>query len=198
MQPTPARRPGGRSARVRADVTAATLAELALGGYSELSVEKIAERAGVNKTTIYRRWSDLDSLLAETLAELGSTAVPIPDTGDLDTDLRTLADLIRAVITDPVIAALLRGLCAAATRSPRAAQVLRDFFLERARLGGVIVRRAVARGELPAGTDPMAAIEALGGPFYLRLLVTGEPIDPAFAARAAAAMAAAARAGVFT
>jgi AcrR family transcriptional regulator len=50
------RRPGGRSARVRAAAIAATLAELAETGYSALSLENVARRAGVHKTTLYRRW----------------------------------------------------------------------------------------------------------------------------------------------
>src|SRR5690349_13448382 len=143
-------RPGGRSARVRAAVMAATLDELARHGYTDLTVEKIADRAGVNKTTIYRRWSDLDGVLAEVLAELGATVVVIPDTGSFGGDLRTLGAMVQAALTDPPVAALLTGLAAAAPRSARAAAVLRDFFTERYRLAAEIVDRAVARGELPS------------------------------------------------
>ncbi|MDI1460573.1 TetR/AcrR family transcriptional regulator [Catellatospora sp. KI3] len=190
-------RPGGRSARVRAEVMAATLRALAEDGYGGLTVDRIADLAGVNKTTIYRRWTDLDGLLTELLADLAARAVPIPDTGDLDLDLHRLAGLIGGVLTDPSIAALVTGLVAAATRSPEAAATLRGFILGRAGAGSVVFTRAAARGDIPADTDPIHAIEALVGPYYLRLLLTGEPLDAALAARTATAVATAARAGAF-
>ena len=62
-------RPGGRTARTRAAVFAATLNELVASGYTQASIEAIAERAGVHKTTIYRRWRTKDRLIAEALAD---------------------------------------------------------------------------------------------------------------------------------
>ncbi|GHJ45699.1 transcriptional regulator [Catellatospora sp. TT07R-123] len=190
-------RPGGRSARVRADVLAATRQALAEHGYGGLTVDRIAELAGVNKTTVYRRWTDLDGVLTELLTDLAARAVPIPDTGDLDADLHRLAGSIGGVLTDPSIAALMTGLVAAATRSPEAAATLRGFIHGRAAAGAEIFTRAAARGDIPADTDPVSAVEALVAPYYLRLLLTGEPLDPPLAARTAATVAVAARAGVF-
>ena len=60
-------RTGGRSARVREAILAATFSELIDSGYAALSVEAVASRAGVNKTTIYRRWPTLDDLLVDAL-----------------------------------------------------------------------------------------------------------------------------------
>src|SRR6266496_6224804 len=81
----------GRGPKVRAAVLAATLAELAGTGYAALTVENVARRAGVHKTTIYRRWKDRESLVTDAMTELAATQVPFPDTGDIDTDLRRLA-----------------------------------------------------------------------------------------------------------
>jgi len=89
-------------------------------------------------------------------------------------------------------------LAAAAPRNERAGEVIRGFFNERFGLAQAIVERAVARRDLPHGTDARAAIEMLGAPFFLRLLVTRAPIDNAFARRTAAAAVAALRAGVFS
>jgi hypothetical protein len=89
------------------------------------------------------------------------------------------------------------ALAAAASRSERAAEVLRGFLKQRFEQAEIIVKRAVERGELPGDIDGIGVIEALGAPFYLRLLVTADPIDVTFSQRAAAAAAAAARAGVF-
>jgi AcrR family transcriptional regulator len=198
MQRPTASRPGGRSARVRDDVIAATLHELAARGYRELTVDAVADRAGVNKTTIYRRWSDLDGLLADVLTETGITRAPIPDTGRLDSDLRLLAIGIARAVGDPVIGELLRGLTAGQARGAASTGVLRDFLQARRRLATPIIEQAVARGELVPDTDGFALLKSLVAPFFLHLLITGEPVDEALATRNAAATYAAAVAGAFT
>src|SRR5512132_695784 len=81
------RRPGGRSARVRAAVLRATIAELLRTGYAGLSVEAVADRAGVHKTTVYRRWGTLQQLVTDALLAHVSAKVPQPDTGTLRSDL---------------------------------------------------------------------------------------------------------------
>ncbi|MFU8851934.1 TetR/AcrR family transcriptional regulator [Micromonospora sp. SL1-18] len=189
-------RPGGRSARVRAAVLTAARG-LLVDGYAELTVDRIAQAAGVNKTSIYRRWTDLEGVLGDLLSEYASEVVPIPDTGNLDTDLEELALLIRRGMTGEP-GELVTALAAAAPRNPRAAQIVRGFFAERFGLATAVIDHAVARGELPQDTDARAAIEVLGAPFFLRLLVIDEPIDEEFARRTAAAAAAALRAGVFS
>lgn len=190
-----ATRPGGRSSRVRADVIAATLHELADRGYRELTVDAIAERAGVNKTTIYRRWSDLDGVLAEVLREVGAARAPIPSTGQLDTDLRELALRIAGVVGDPIIGELLRGLVATGAR--KGGSVLLDFIQARREMSMPIIEQAIARGELGADVDGFALLKALVAPFFLHLLITGEPVDEALAIRSAAACHAAATRGCF-
>jgi len=188
---------GGRSARVRQAVLRAALELLEEGGVADLTVERLAGRAGVNKTTIYRRWRDLDGLIGDVLLQLGMQHVPIPDTGDFDRDLAELAESLREAITGQAGAKVMAALAAAASRSERAAEVLRGFLRQRFEQAEIIVRRAIERGELAEDLDGMGVIETLGAPFYLRLLVTAEPIDVTFSQRAAAAAAAAARAGVF-
>ena len=88
-KPTPsatrARRPGGRSARVRADVIAATLAELGERGYAALSLDSVARRAGVHKTTLYRRWGTREELVLEAMLERAGEHISVPDTGSCGT-----------------------------------------------------------------------------------------------------------------
>ena len=62
-------RPGGRSARVRAEVLSAVREELTTHGYDGLSVEAVARRSGVHRATVYRRWKDVGGLLADTVEE---------------------------------------------------------------------------------------------------------------------------------
>ena len=188
---------GGRSARVREAVLRAALELLEETDVADLTVERLAGRAGVNKTTIYRRWRDLDGLIGDVLQQLGALHVPIPDTGDFDRDLAELAESLREAITGHAGGKVMTALAAGASRSSRSAEVLRGFLRQRFEQAEIIVRRAVERGELTREVDGMAVIETLGAPFYLRLLVTSDPIDVTFAQRAAAVAAAAARAGVF-
>ncbi|NUT32028.1 MAG: TetR/AcrR family transcriptional regulator [Hamadaea sp.] len=189
-------RPGGRSARVRAAVLAAAR-DLLSEGYANLSVERIAQAAGVNKTTVYRRWTDLEGVLGDLLSESAAQVVPIPDTGDLGADLAALAQLVRRGMTGDN-GGLVKALATAAPRNPRAAQVVRDFFAERFGLAQAVIDNAVARGDVPPDTDARAAIEFVGAPFFLRLLVVDAPIDEEFARRAALAATAAVRAGAFS
>jgi AcrR family transcriptional regulator len=173
----PRRRTGGRSARARAAVLQATVAELLEVGYARLRLESVAERAGVHRTTVYRRWPDRQDLVLEALLDQRDADVPVPDTGSLREDLRRLAHSIVRTLTSPVGAALARTMAAQSGPAPAIAR----FWAERLQLAGVIVARAVERGELPPGTDPQLLIEAMVGPLYLRLLYTARPLTPAYA-----------------
>ena len=189
------RRPGGRSARVRTDVLAATTEILTESGYDGLSVDAVAARAGVHKTTVYRRWPTKAELIADALSERSEQHVPVPDTGTLTGDLSALARAVAANIGSEVGGAMARTLVAASITASDIAETGASFWAERLERTGVIVERAVARGEIPKGSDPHVIIEALIGPLYVRLLLTGEPIDATFADRVAALVAAGARTG---
>ncbi|MFE7660376.1 TetR/AcrR family transcriptional regulator [Streptomyces celluloflavus] len=190
-------RPGGRTARTREAVLAAVFEELGDGGYPALSMEKIAQRSGVHLATLYRRWRCMEGLVCEALIDR-SAAVPLPDTGTLPGDLRALAHAIGAFYGEPRMRGLIEAVVAAAARDPESATVLRSFFEDRLRTTGQMVDRAVARGELPAGTDAAEVLAALGAPFYYRILIARRPVDRALAESAATAVWAAARAGAYT
>src|SRR3954465_14571895 len=80
-------RPGGRAARVVEAVHSAALALLDEVGYEQLQLPDVAERAGVNKTTVYRRWPTKVALVADLLSVLMQTNVATPDTGSIQSDL---------------------------------------------------------------------------------------------------------------
>jgi AcrR family transcriptional regulator len=175
-------RPGGRTARTRAAVFDATLDELASRGWDQVSVESIAARAGVHKTTVYRRWGGKARLVAEALEAAADRRIQVPDRGEVDQDLRALARAVLAVLTSRDGAATVRALVAGAQGSPEVGRVVRRFWATR----------------LPQGTDPDDLMRYLAAPLFHRLLVTAEPLTQATADQAAAAALAAARAGVFT
>lgn len=192
------RRPGGRTARTRAVVLAAALRELTAEGYDGLTLEAVAARAGVHKTTVYRRWGSKEPLVAEALQTIAHSRVEVPDTGDLDRDLQLLARAVTATLATPEGAGTVRAMVSGAQRSDAVRRLVTAFWADRTTQAGEIVRRAVQRGQLPPGTQPDLVIRHLGAPLYHQLLVTLEPLSTATADLAAAATAAAARAGVFT
>jgi AcrR family transcriptional regulator len=192
-RPPSGARPGGRSARVRAAVIAATLASLEERGYDGTELPEIARRAGVHPSTVYRRWGTKARLVGEALLERASPLSPTPDTGALRTDLERLLLDGAALVRTPPVRALFAVLLAESTDPSPEVAAARDRFwaahLEEAR---GIVERAVKRSELPSGTDPAALVDLVIGPALLRLLVMGQDLGPGEAssivARALAAL----------
>lgn len=190
-------RPGGRTARTRGSVLAATLTELAERGYAELTVEQIAERSGVHKTTVYRRWGGVDGLLVDALSSAGATDWTPPDTGTLLGDLAAIGAELLAGFADPVAGAVPTAVIAAAFQSEAAGGALRAFYLDRYARSAVVVLRAIDRGEVPAEIDGTEVIRACVAPIFHRLFISREPIDEADVVRAAHAAVVAAQAGVY-
>ena len=179
-RPPRQRRPGGRSARVREAAIAATLAELADHGYAALSLENVARRSGVHKTTLYRRWGTREDLVLEAMLDRADLNITVPDTGSLRDDLSELARTAAANAATPEVAAMARAVVAQADHDPTLDAARRRFWTARLALDGTIVERAIQRGDVPPETDPHTVIESIIGPIHLRLLLTGEPVDQAF------------------
>lgn len=175
----PRRRPGGRSARVRAAVLEATFETLLELGLRGLSVAEVAARAGVHPTSIYRRWGTREALVVDAVLDWIVQQAPIPDTGSLEGDLLAFVRDSAALMTTPQGGTLLRVAVAVAD-SPAMDQVRRDYWSRAFAIIGTIFERAAGRGELAAGVDPALAAETLLGPLYVRALMTGEPLDAGF------------------
>ncbi|GAA2629934.1 TetR/AcrR family transcriptional regulator [Actinomadura fulvescens] len=188
----------GRGAKVRTAVLAATLAELADHGYAALTIDNIARRAGVHKTTIYRRWKDRESLVVDVLGEQIAVDIPMPDTGSVDTDLRDIARAFVAWVTSPAGQTIFAAIFSDAARIPGIVDARRQLFEEGPRRASSAISRAVQRGELPPDTDAEELIKTLIAPLYFRLAITTEPLDQAAADHAARVALAAARAGALS
>jgi AcrR family transcriptional regulator len=189
-------RPGGRTARTRAAVAAAVQAELLEVGYGGTTIDRIAKRAGVAKTTVYRRWGNVSQLVVDMFADAASTQIPVADTGSIEGDLRELARSSVALLLNPVNRAIIDIVVSEAVHNPSARDTLTTFFTSRIENAAGIVQRAVDRGEVPAGTDAAEVIRLVGAPYYARLYITGDPIGMADADRAAAVVALAAKEGL--
>lgn len=191
-------RPGGRTARTRDAVFDATLAELVGSGYAQTSVEAIAQRAGVHKTTVYRRWGTKDALIADALEHAAAARTEIADTGDIDADMRTLARGVVATLTSRSGIATVRAIVAEAPGSPELGRVMHHFWAARLTQIGPIIERAVGRQQLPPTTSAAELMKFIAAPLYYQLLMTDERLTETSADRAAAAALAAARAGVLS
>lgn len=179
-------RPGGRAARVRSDVIDATTALLMEVGYESLTIEDVAKQAGVHKTTIYRRWATKSELVTDAVRTHSDRNVPIPNTGSLGDDLCEFAKEVAANIGSAGGSLRSKSIVAASTISDSLEAEMHGLWAERLALSATIVERAIARGELPPDSDPNLIIEALIGPLWVRLLLTGEPITDELAERTAA------------
>ena len=170
-------RPGGRAARVRAAVLSATLEEFADTGYGGLSAARIADRAGVHRSTIHRRWKDLDELLADALVGGAAAAIPSPDTGNLHDDLYLLLHSIAGYIDTDAARTQIRALIGDAARSSTISAVVKSVWSTRFTVGEEVIARAAARAEIRPDLPPGVLLDTLIGPLYVRLLLTEQRID---------------------
>jgi AcrR family transcriptional regulator len=189
---TSSRRPGRpRSSTVDAALSAAVIEILASDGYEGLRVDDVAERAGVSKTTLYRRAPSKAALVVDVLRGLKHDHVPLPDTGDIASDLRSLVrDLYRS-LDGTALGRALAGLLAEKDRDPELTEAIEQLWHSRQQQVGSVIRRGIDAGTIRPGLDEASLVEFLAGPAYYRLLVTGQRLDPASATRHADALVAA-------
>lgn len=174
------RRPGGRSARVVKDVLDATIEELVEVGYSEFNLESVACRAGVHKTTVYRRWGNRESLIVAALLEHAEKQKPVPDTGSLRSDLEVFIGYVVESSRTPENEAIIRTFAATVGRNTGLDRVATSFWQTRLARTDEIVARAKERGELPKQANAELLMEIVIGPIMMRLLITGEPLTKKF------------------
>ncbi|WP_033212358.1 TetR/AcrR family transcriptional regulator [Kitasatospora phosalacinea] len=173
----PVRRTGGRSARVCAAVHRAVTELIAEDGAEPLSIPVVAARAGVNPTSVYRRWGDLNGLLADVTATRLAPEDPPPDTGDLRTDLLQWAERTRAAVTTPEVRALLRHAVGQSATCPGPTPRMAS----REQQLATVLARAEERGE----TAPTLgqALDYLLAPLYFRVILNLGPVEAADARR---------------
>ena len=185
MTDTTADKPRGRprsEGRRRAILQAAgdLLLERGLDG---VSVDAVAERAGVSKATIYRWWSSKELLAVDALhAEWAAAGPPRRPTATLRADLVALLRPWIRLLGKRAYARVIAGLVAAAASDPAFAEEYRARFVQPRRdQARAIFARAIERGEIPPDTDVELALDLLYGPIYHRLLHGHAPLDERFA-----------------
>ncbi|AEE46182.1 TetR/AcrR family transcriptional regulator [Cellulomonas fimi] len=164
-----------RVVRSRDRVLAGTVELVIERGIAGTTIEAVSERTGVARTTIYRHWPSQSALV---LAAFGSVLqVPsAPDSGSLRDDLLVLVEGLAAALAGPA-ARLMPALIDAAERDPRFAALHREEATTRHAPVLLVIRRGIARGELPPETDPVDVLDLVTGPLFYRRWVGAGRVD---------------------
>lgn len=150
-------------------------------GYSALTMEAVAQQAGVGKAAIYRRWPSKLAMVSSILTRYGNEWIAVPDSGDLRQDLILMLRQIRRLLRHPLIRRILPDLHAEIPRNPELDLAIRHP-LQNARRskGREVFLQAVHRGELPADVEVDLATDMLGSMMYWRMIVAQKPADEAY------------------
>lgn len=179
----PARGPGSFNPDTTSAIVEAALSDLAEKGFTGMSMDGVARRAGVGKSAIYRRWSSKEQMTSSILRELGWTPdVAVPDTGSLRADLRVVAlDFVRWLTDDPRVGQIFLAVLAESRRSSKLADVLTTD-IDRPRRARVaeVFDQAVARGEIAVDHDRELAMDILGGTLFWHQLARRHEVTPAY------------------
>ncbi|MFI8827860.1 TetR/AcrR family transcriptional regulator [Streptomyces sp. NPDC053431] len=182
-----------RSAEADTAILEATRAALVELGWSKLTMGDVATRAGVAKTTLYRRWNNKNELVVDAVAVLFDE-LELPDLGSLQADIENVVLQFAALLERPETKTALMAVVAESTRDEPLRRRIRASIVDRQKrlvLDGR--QRAQERGELPDERDP-ATVEAVddlifdvvAGAVVHRALVSAEPVDAAWVARLSA------------
>jgi AcrR family transcriptional regulator len=144
-------------------------------GFGRMTIDEVAELAGVAKATVYRRYPSKEDLAADAMQRLFDVEIPVPDTGSLRSDLEQLYTNALAFSRSEQGEAFLRLAAAECCRDVRVAGLYREMLLTRVKLVQPVVDRAVERGEMRAGVDVPTLFDWLPGLVILRVL-SGRPL----------------------
>ncbi|MFJ2947881.1 TetR/AcrR family transcriptional regulator [Streptomyces sp. NPDC087226] len=182
---TPASRTGRpRSAAADTAILAATRAALVELGWSKLTLSDVATRAGVAKTTLYRRWAGKNELVVDAVAELFDE-LTLPDRGSLAADIEGVVLQFATILARPEARNGLMAVVAESTRDDALRERIRASIVDRQKRLVLAGRaRAQARGELPPEPDAEEAartadliFDMVAGAVVHRTLVSAEPAD---------------------
>jgi AcrR family transcriptional regulator len=175
-----------RSERSRRAILAATRELIVELGYAKVSIDAIAARAGVGKQTIYRWWPAKGAVVFDSVLELSADpsgeVAALPDTGDLEADLRLVMRATVAEFADPAFEAPIRALNTEIANDPELAALYRE------RLAAPVdeakkdrLRSAQRAGQLASDADLDLILEVLYAPLYQRWLLRTGPLTESYA-----------------
>ena len=176
--------PASRSARTEKAILDAARELLAENGVRALTVEGVAARSGVAKTTIYRRWRGKDELALAVLIDMVEKVVATPDLGDTRAELISFVDAAVKILGSTLMGRVMQGLISDLAANPELARAFQERVVAM-RVAEVrrLIERGIERGELQPDADVELAHELLFGPVYYRLLLSGAPLEQGLAER---------------
>lgn len=179
-QPSPDAFPSDpRMSRSRRRTLGTALDLIAERGIAGASIEAIAARSGVAKTTIYRQWPHQAALVLDAFRSIAPDP-PVPDTGSLQGDLKVLVGGFAEALGNGRAGVLMAALIDAAQRDADFADLHTQETRRRHQPVLAVLTRGLERGELPPGTDVEALVDRLAGPVLHRRFVSAHPLDRAF------------------
>ncbi|MEH0841301.1 TetR/AcrR family transcriptional regulator [Micromonospora sp. CPCC 205711] len=167
---------GGRGPRGAAAIHAAVLDLLETEGYAGLTIEGVARRSRVNKTTLYRWWPSKPSLVAATFRHAIARDLPVPDTGSLRADLVALVRSKAAFLGDGP-GRLAADVLAHTGADDELARLADELLGQHCAHVAEVTARARTRGELTGPVDDLLLADLLLGPVWLRAVVTRRPLS---------------------
>ena len=169
------RRPGGRTAEVTRRVHESIIELLIEGGVQACTIKAVAERAGIERSTLYRRFPDKWEAIIDALMERAGAEV-MPDFGDcFAQNLASVLKKLKSTLESPLGRALVET--AIELRANDGAQYPRAYFDRRMEQLAPMFEAAIECGELPAHVDREALFTAAAGPIYFRMFIAGRPVD---------------------
>lgn len=165
-------------------ILAATRELLVEGGVRGLTVEGVAVRSGVAKTTIYRRYRSKHDLALAVLLRMVEEVVSVPDLGDTRAELVTFVAGAVKILATTMMGRVMQGLVSDLAADPQLGASFREQVVSK-RMAEVerLLARGMQRGEVRGDVDPVVVHELLFGPVYYRLLLSGGPLDEPLAAQ---------------
>ena len=176
--------PTQRSSQTKAAILTTAREILAESGVDGLTIEGVAARSGIAKTTIYRRYRSKQDLALGVVLAMTEEVVATETPGDTRTHLVGLLNTAVSLLRDTSMGRVMRGLASHIATDPALSAAYHEHVLAlRVRRLAEIVQFGIERGELRADTDPAWLHELLFGPIYYRLLLSGRALDAALAER---------------
>jgi AcrR family transcriptional regulator len=182
--PVSGRRPRRARSQTERAILDSTRELLAERGVPHLTVEAVAARSGVAKTTIYRRWRGKDELALAVVIDMVEQVVRTPDLGDTRAELVSFVDATVTILRTTLMGRVLQGIVSDLATDAGLARAFTEKVV-RVRLGEVarLVEIGIGRGDIAFDADPQLVHELLFGPVYYRLLLSGDPLEDGLAER---------------
>lgn len=161
-------------------ILAATMELLAEEGFTGMSMEEVARRAGVGKDTLYRRHGSKVDLVRNAIGRIAEQGIQVPDTGSFEQDLRVYLRSIVRLLTKTDFGLVVAGLVGEAARNPELAEAFRAFWQRRRQIAKEVLLPAHDDDASAMRVDPEVLIDVVIGALWHRLLMSGAPLGRRF------------------